>query len=222
MRGGVDVLIPVMGRPERIVPILESIKAATPEPYSVYFAANDEPTLDIIEGLDWEAYEVACRSIDDGDTYPNRINTLFEFSNAEFVFLAADDYNFRPGWLPPLLEAQRQMGPGVAVPNDLHNPYGTCALVSREYVLEVGAVLDEPGHVLFSGYSHNWCDNELASTAKRHGRYRYVEESIVEHLHPCTQKPNALPEDPTYAKGNRTFLDDQQLYASREHLWRGW
>jgi hypothetical protein len=215
----VAILIPVLNRPHRIEPLLKNIFATTPEPFRVAFAASDQPTIDEIMRLDLWGTEFIT---DEGDTYPNRINALFDATDEPYVFLAADDYNFRPGWLPPLLEAQRQMGPGVAVPNDLHNPYGTCALVSREYVLEVGAVLDEPGHVLCSQYLHNWCDSEMQLTAKRHGRFRYVEESVVEHLHPCTGKLHALPEDPTYAKGNRTFLEDQHTFMTREHLWRGW
>lgn len=216
----VAILVPVLNRPHRIEPMLKNIWETTPDGWkAVRFAASDQPTVDEIELLLGADAEVL---VDHGDTYPNRINALFDATTEDYVFLAADDYTFRAGWLPPLLEAQRQMGPGVAVPNDLHNPYGTCALVSREYVLEVGAVLDTPGAVLFPGYKHNWCDTELQNTAKRHGRYRYVPESIVEHLHPCTGSENALPEDPTYAKGNRTFLEDQQLFASREHLWRGW
>ena len=209
----VAILLPVLDRPHRIVPLLENIARATPEEHVVYFAASDQLTLDQLDQAG------ANYLPDGGDTWPNRINRLFAWTFfAEYVFLCADDVLFHDGWLPPLLAAQAEMGPigGVAVPNDLHNPYGTLALVSRRYVNEVGAVLDTPGAVVYSGYQHNWSDTELFATAAKRGRHRYVEGSVVEHLHHGIGKS---PADATYAKGMASFNQDQALYSSRLALW---
>lgn len=214
----VAILVPVLDRPHRIEPLLDNIEATTPEDVQVVFATSDNATINECNRLG------AWQSIDDGDTWPNRINRLFRETDDPFVFLCADDVTFHPGWLPPLLAAQDDIllehfyAPfgGVTVPNDLHNPRGTLALVARSYIDERSGCMDEPGVVVHSGYAHNWADTELFETAKHRNRFRYVTESVVEHLHPCAGKG---VEDPTYAKGFASFHSDQAIFRSRRHLW---
>lgn len=209
----VAILIPVLDRPTRIEPLLANIAATTPEPHEVIFATSDDATINECNRLG------AWQYIDDGDTWPNRINRLFHATDDPYVFLCADDVLFHDGWLPPLRAAQDDIDPGaggVSVPNDLHNPRGTLALVARAYIDTMSGCVDEAGVVVWPGYAHNWADSELFETAKARSRYRYVPESVVEHLHPCAGKGT---EDPTYAKGFETFAADQRRFASRRHLW---
>ncbi|HZL17744.1 MAG TPA: glycosyltransferase family 2 protein [Polyangia bacterium] len=211
----VAILVPVLDRPHRIEPLLANIAATTPEPHEVVFATSDNATIEECNRLG------AWQSIDDGDTWPNRINRLFRETDDDFVFLCADDVLFHPGWLAPLLEAQGDidMIGGVTVPADLHNPYGTLALVSRSYIAHFGGCVNEPGVVLHSGYEHCWSETELFETAKSRARHRYVPESVVEHLHYSTGRSNALPNDATYAKGDPTMWSGGELFVQRRRLW---
>ena len=212
----VAILCPVLDRSHRIEPLLANIRETTPEPHEVIFATSDRATIDEVNRLG------AWQSIDDGDTWPNRINRLFSMTDDPYVFLCADDVLFHPGWLPPLLAAQADidMIGGVTVPADLHNPYGTLALVSRSYIARFGGCMDEPvGLVVWPGYEHNWSDTELFKVAERRGRHRYVPESIVEHLHHGIGRPGALPHDSTYAKGHATFRKDAELHVQRRRMW---
>jgi hypothetical protein len=212
----VAILCPVLDRPHRIEPLLRNIAATTPEPHEVIFATSDNATVEECNRLG------AWQSIDDGDTWPNRINRLFCMTDDPYVFLCADDVLFHPGWLAPLLEAQADidMIGGVVVPADLHNPYGTLALVSRSYIAHFGGCMDEPaGLVLWPGYEHCWAESELYAVAKKRGRHRYVPESVVEHLHHGIGRPGALPHDATYAKGGATMRSGGELFVRRRHLW---
>lgn len=217
----VAILVPVLDRPHRIEPLLANIAATTPEPHEVIFATSDDATINECNRLG------AWQSIDDGDTWPNRINRLFCETEHPYVFLCADDVLFHDDWLAPLLQAQLDIDyrwgysavGGVTVPADLHNPRGTLALVSRRYIDLYGGCVDSP-HVLHPGYEHNWADTELFETAKARGRHRYVPESIVEHLHHGAGRPGALPFDATYAKGQATMASGLALFRSRQPLWR--
>lgn len=213
MEPSVAILIPVLGRPQRIAPLLRNIREATPEQHRVYFAASDEPTVAAILRDEAES----TLAYDSGETYPIRINALYERSREPLLFLCGDDYWFHNGWLPPLLAAMEDLGgSGVCVPNDLHNPNGTCALVSREYVDSRSGCIDIPGVVVNPGYSHNYCDTELFETAAHRHSLRYVPDSVVEHLHPCAGKAET---DATYTKGLARLNYDRALYESRRHLW---
>lgn len=208
----VAILIPILNRPHRIEPLLKNIEEATPEAHSVYFAASDQASIDELDRLG------ATYIRDEGDTYANRINALAAQCSESYYFLAADDYLFHLSWLT---EAMRMMdqhpnSSGVIVVNDTYNAAGTAFLVAKSYVQELGAVLDEPGHVLASVYLHQYCDDELRSTARFHNRYLSAKESIVEHLHVGNGK---APMDETYRLGEATATQGREMYSSRAHLW---
>ena len=208
----VAILVPILNRPHRIEPLLANIHEATPEPHSVYFAASDQASIDELDRLG------AAYIRDNGDTYANRINTLFDFCNEPYCFLAADDYQFHFGWLPNIMRTmdQHPNSSGICVANDLYNAAGTAFLVARTYVQEFGAVVDEPGHVLCSQYVHSFVDDELRETAKHYGRFSRASDCIVEHLHYGNGK---APHDDTYARGEASMTQGRAMFTSRAHLW---
>lgn len=197
------ILIPAM-RPAMLAPLAENIREATPEPHTVYFiatgacaeAVNSIPDAHLIH--------------DNGGTWAKRINLGVGATTEPYLFLGAEDVRFHPGWLTAALTYRSD---GVTVVNDLHNPRGTMALVSRAYA-ERGTV-DGPG-LLHEGYAHNFVDNELFETAHSRGKVAYCEDSIVEHLHPAAGK--AL-DDAVYRLGRRRLEDDRRLYEQRRPLW---
>jgi hypothetical protein len=203
------ILIPVLDRPHRIAPLLANIAQATPEPHIVVFAASDEPTIAELDPLGAQYIR------DAGDTWPNRINRLFHATTEPYVFLAGDDVLFHRGWLSHAMREMRDLD-GVVVVNDLHNPAGTSALVSRGYIERESGCFDTPSVVVFPGYTHNFCDSELFETAGARDRFARCPASVVEHLHPCAGKAEM---DSTYRKGCARYLEDKALFETRRRLW---
>lgn len=207
----VAILIPVLGRPHRVKPLLESIEEATPEPHRVIFAASDQPTVDELDRLGAEYMR------DQGASWGKRINRLFWTTSEPYVFLGADDVIFWDGWLAAALRHMEKVD-GVVVCADLLNPRGTLALVSRRYIEEQGGTVDGRCEVIHSGYRHNYSDTELFETAKARGRFAYAADAVVEHLHPQNGKAEM---DDTYRIGYESEARDHALFNSRRHLWRG-
>ncbi|MBV9727450.1 MAG: glycosyltransferase family 2 protein [Gammaproteobacteria bacterium] len=215
------LLVPVLNRPYRVRPLVENIRAATREEHSIWFAASDRPTIEEIYRMLGDL--PIGLLVDEGDTYPRRINQLYRLARddgAAYVFLGADDLLFHDRWLEEALITMRSLPDqsGVVVVNDLHNPVGTSALVAVDYIEEFGATADStPGVVLHEGYRHCFCDNELMQVARLRGRHAWAGSSIVEHLHPAAGK---APMDGTYRRGQASFEQDQLLFMQRWHLMR--
>lgn len=215
------VLIPVLRRPHRVAPLLESLEASTPEPHRALFVCSpdDDAELEAVRaaGVDHVVLE---QPVAPGD-YARKINRGFEISSEPFVFLGADDLQFHPGWLPAALARMAEPAIGVVGTQDLGNPrvragkHATHSLVRRTYVERFGTI-DEPGKVLHEGYAHEWVDDELVSTAKARGAWCFAGDSIVEHLHPHWGK---LPTDALYDQHAERMQQGRTVFFSRRRLW---
>lgn len=213
------IVVPVLGRPHRVEPLLASIAAATPEPHGVLFVANDDDLAELaaIDSAGADVLTVPKAQV----SYPCKVNAAYRASTQPFLFLAADDLDFHPGWLT---EAFSKLAPGVGVvgTNDLGNPrviageHSTHSLVTRSYIDVHGASADGPGTVMHEGYRHWFCDDELVGLAKSRGAYAHAGESIVEHLHPYHGK---APKDRTYRLGERRRDADRRLHERRRTAW---
>jgi glycosyltransferase involved in cell wall biosynthesis len=208
----VAILVPILNRPHKIAECVRNIEDNTPEPHRIVFGVSetDEASKAVLDesGLEY-------LTIPEPGTYARKINTLYKATVEPYVFLAADDYRFTPGWLTNALRGMRDVE-GVVAVDDLCNNLGTCCLVSRKYIEEQGGTADTPSMIFHDGYRHNFCDMELYETAKSRGRYRWCGDSIVEHQHHIVGKS---AHDPTYALGDSSYAQDEALYVSRQHLW---
>lgn len=212
----VCILVPVLKRPHRVVPLLESIAAATLEPHRVLFIADEGDSAELTAIEEAGAEYIALKP---PVNYAAKINAGASFAADPFVFLGADDLNFHPGWFEAALA---RMSEAVAVvgTNDLCNPrviageHATHFLVRRDY-LDQGTI-DEPGKLLHEGYPHEWVDNEFIETAKHRGAYAHAFDSVVEHLHPMVGK---APMDELYAGQGQRMAAGRRVYRSRRHLW---
>lgn len=209
------VLVPMLGRPHRVTPLLTSIRATcdarvlfllTPGDHDVIAAVGDEQHLFVDR-------EPA------GD-YARKINRGIAATTEEHIFTAADDLKFWPFWYQ---HAVRQLRPGVGVvgTNDrcnrrtMRGEHATHMLVTRSYVDQHGTI-DEPGKFFHEGYPHEWCDDEAVETAKRRGAWSHCRDSIVEHLHPMNRK---APMDPMYAAQGERMVAGRVIYQERRRLW---
>lgn len=216
------MLIPVLERPHRVEPLVDSLAAAQhPDvpAHAVFICSpGDLEEIDAVElagarllVADWEPGR--------GD-YAKKMNHAWRHTGDEWVFFAADDVVFRAGWLEAALAAHEATGACVIGTNDLGNAkvmagrHSTHTLVHRDYQ-ECGTI-DDGTVILHEGYWHNWVDNELVETAEWRGTFAAAPDSHVEHLHPFWHK--ARPDD-TYARGQEHYTEDRNLFQQRRRLW---
>ena len=209
IEGKVSIFIPLM-RPEKLLALEANIRDTTSEPYEIVVACTQQVA-------DQAPVENECWfQIDNGGTYAERMNSMFNTTSSPFVFLAADDVLFHKNWLDYALQVMERVN-GVVVPQDMLNPAGTHCLISRAYIEEFGSgTMDNSGSLLHSGYKHAYCDAELFDTARKRERFAYAKHSIVEHLHWANKKS---PNDAVYQLGESFYLQDQEHFITRRHLW---
>ena len=219
----VTVGIPVLGRPARVAPLLESLLgslAAVPLRPLFLVSPGDDAELDAVLATGVEHIVVPWEpGLAD---FARKHNLGFRATQDEWYFVGADDLRFHPGWADRALDVAAETDACVVGTNDLGNAevragrHATHMLVNRDY-LACEPVVGRPGEVLCELYGHECCDNELVETAMARGTYAHADDSIVEHLHPFWGKGD---EDATYRKGRETSGADRNLLQSRRPLWR--
>lgn len=225
----VAVLIPVLARPQRAAPLLDSLFAserlAGLRPVFVA-TRGDRGELRAIEAAralhpDRAIHVLELPPAERGD-YGIKINVAARTVRDEWLFQAADDLRFEPGWADVAIGVAEMHDASVVGTNDMGNPsvkaglHSTHSLVRRAYVVEHGTI-DEPGLMLHEGYAHNYVDNELVETAMSRGQWAFAHESLVEHLHPIWRKGTR---DATYERGDLHMREDAELFRNRRRLWR--
>lgn len=240
----VIVLVPVLNRPARVRPLLESFVASLAHldlrqlgrvhplpgledsgvfglfPAEILFLANEDDFEEIAALEDAHAPTAVLSR--ERRSWAQKINLGAELTCAPWILCGADDLSFHRGWFEAAMRFDDvAAGVDVVGTNDLGNPAtmtgetSTHPLVRRRYVDELGTV-DELGAVVHGGYHHNFPDTELVLTAKMRGRYRHAPECVLEHLHPIWRKGD---DDETYALGRSRFEDDRALFESRRRTY---
>lgn len=218
------VLIPVLDRPSRALPVVESIVETSPA--KVLFVATDGDRREIraVRKVQRRYDRVGLLVVEPhpyGD-YARKINAGVRATSEPWIFQGADDLVFHPRWLDEALVTASINSARVIGTQDLCNPrtrtgrHSTHSLVARSYVEEVGTV-DEPGKLLHEGYAHGYVDDELVYSAKRRAEFAFARRSIVEHLHPTR---NTAEMDATYEKAidRRAHQRDRGIFETRRRL----
>lgn len=217
------VLVPVLNRPQRVAPLIESFLAHSPARVALAFVVqeDDEP-----ERAALEAHPVAGIDLltvpSARTTYPQKINDAFAWrgspggGNEPLVICAADDVLFAHGWLDAI---EACIAPGIGVigtrdggvnPRVARGTHSCHSAVLRSYIDEHGGS-DTPGEVLHEGYRHTHCDDELVQTARARRAF-VMSEAVLEHLHPYAK---TAPMDDTYRLGMASIEQDRRLWARR-------
>lgn len=215
MDGACVVLVPVLRRPHRVVPLLETL---TDQRVLFICSPDDQGEQDAVRAAGADLI-VLDRPPHHGD-YARKIQAGFEATTEPLVFLGADDLYFHPGWLEA---ATRRLTPGIGVvgTNDqcngrvMRGEHSTHSLVTRSYVEQFGTI-DQPGWVLHDGYPHEFVDDELVGTAKHRKAWAFARDSVVEHLHPMNGR---APMDPLYAEQARRMRKGRVIFDRRRPLW---
>lgn len=212
------VLVPLLRRPHRVAPFLDSLQAATTVPHRVVFCCtpDDQATIDAVEAAGYEPLLVEWRR--NGD-YARKIQAGIDTTTEPFVFTGADDLRFHPRWFENAAARMTEQV-GVVGTNDLCSQrvmageHGTHFLVARWYC-ELGTIDGEP-HLFHHGYRHEFVDDELVGTAKKRGAWAHAPDSVVEHLHPMNGQ---APVDDLYAAQAARMRASRHLYLRRRRLW---
>lgn len=213
----IDILVPVLGRPQNVQPLLESIKI-TSTPHRVFFICSQGDSKQIRACQRSDAETLIAPWDPDRADFALKINWAFPQTDAPFVFQAADDLRFHHQWDVYALRVAEHRGAGVVGTNDLGNPlvkrggHSTHTLIRRSYIDTYGGTYDDTGLVFCELYDHQYCDNEFVQTAIRRGQWAFAKRSLVEHLHPHWRKAEM---DSTYEKATRETKSDGQLYLRR-------
>jgi hypothetical protein len=220
----VYVLIPVLARPERVEPLLASLRASAREvelrPLFIVSPGDDAELAALQEAGAY--YVFALWECGAGD-YARKINFgagLACDDGADWIFTGADDLCFCVGWADEAVREGVRHGKAFVGTNDLGNAlvragrHSTHSLVRVDY-LDAGTI-DEPGKLLHEGYDHQYVDTEAVGTAMFRDEWVFARGSVVEHLHPFWGKSS---EDGTYRKALRAGEADMRLFQSRQHLW---
>ena len=216
----IDVLVPVLGRPQNVQPLIEAFKATTAA-YQIHFLCTWGDEEQITACMEVDALTHICCEPGRSE-YPQKMNVGYALTDRPFLLLAADDLSPEPGWDTEALKVAEETGAGVIGTNDMANGYvmagifSTHSLVRRRYVTEMGASLDGPGTLIHEGYDHNFSDRELCGLAQARGEWAFAKNARILHRHPLWK---SAPWDKTYRKGLATFHEDQALFLSRASEW---
>lgn len=217
-----DILVPVLGRPRNVEPLLESL-SVTVTPHRALFIAT-EGDREEIAALESAGAEFIVHPEPAGKgNFAKKINWGFSVTESPWVFQAADDVRFSSGWDTQALRLAELRRKDVIGTNDLHNAqvkrgiHATHVLFSRKYIEEQGGTIDGTGTVFCELYDHQYVDMEFCMTAKKRGVWAYCKTSVVEHLHPHWK---LAPDDATYRKAMRNTGQDYRLYCKRMGLSR--
>jgi len=221
-RQTVAVLVPTLGRPNRIESLLENLRTSTSGDFSVYFVAerDDAPTIESVRRAR------ANLIFNEGpSTYASCINTAYRQTDEPYIFLAADDVVFVCRWLEAALACMADPAIGVVGTVDPRAPtpdHSAHSLVRRQYVAERSGCLDLRDAVLYP-YWHGFTDHELVGVAKSRNAYKYCEAALVEHRHPgwdsLGRVRGGASLDATYRKGNRYHRQDTITFIDRSREW---
>lgn len=160
----VSIVIPSLGRPEKLQRLLDSIKKNA-----------NYPNYEVIVELD---------SFENRQGAPKTLKKGVERSNGEMIMFLGNDCICKPNFLiQAIIKSYQAFGDehdGLVGLNDCywHGELATHWLASKKLLPYLG------GEFFHTGYGHTGCDNELTSMCKKIGKYIWAEHSIVYHDHP--------------------------------------
>jgi glycosyltransferase involved in cell wall biosynthesis len=222
----VDVIVPVLHRPQNVKTLMESLTATTGLA-NAYFVCESGDTEEIAE-----VKKYGARALEHPGTFAEKVNWAYDFLTVDdtwtaeaaeaqdkvpWILLVGDDVRFRPGWLDQAMEVARRYNGEVIGTNDLANSrvmrgeHATHMLIRRDYIDKVGASWDGPG-IVCHPYHHWYVDDEIVCAAMQRNVFQSALGSQVEHMHPLAGKAEL---DDVYRLGEAHVKEDQAEFESR-------
>lgn len=215
MTDAVDVLVPVLHRPHRAAPFMDSLRASGAD-CDVWAIA--EPA-DRATRRAWRlagAHVLICPR--PPGSFAQKINDGFRHTRAPWVLMVGDDVQFHPGWLPAAMAhaARGALVIGTQTAGTIPDGGTPHPVINRAYVVERGASWDGPGVLCHEGYRHNFVDVEIALAAQDRGVWAYATDAVIEHLHHV--HGGKAPVDSVYELGTSFLARDRRHFERRHGL----
>jgi hypothetical protein len=135
----IDILVPVLGRPQRAGIVASSMRDSTSSEYRLYFLCSRGDDAEIVACHEAGGIVFVTDFPEQGN-FARKINYGYRMTDGEFLLVGADDLRFERGWDEAALKIAEETGAGVIGTNDLHNPrvlqkrHSTHPLVRRSYI----------------------------------------------------------------------------------------
>ena len=221
----IAILVPVLGRPDRAQPLVNSIRRSSLEARRIVFicSPHDRRQIRACNATDADDVLIADWDAGPGD-FARKMNFGFWQTKELFVLAAADDLTFELGWDTAALLVADETGAGVIGTWDGANPkvkvgkHATHPLVRRSYAESPTCTYDQSAPIYHEGYDHQCVDNELVEAAMIRGQWAFSRDSHVLHHHPIFDRRVAM--DDTYRKGLARGQDDRALFMRRSREFR--
>lgn len=194
-------------RPDRLVQALSSLRETTAT-YDVHVIVTAE-TEDVYQAATFYADLVV--QVMEPVSAASAWNIAAAASTAEWFGLGADDLRFHPGWLDaawPFLTDEW----GVVGFEDGSNGYERVGWTSHYAASRKFCVEHMGGVFVPTCYGHYYVDVETCRIAQGLGKFVYVPDALVEHLHPDWNKTLL---DPTYLTNAAKMDADRVLFSRR-------
>lgn len=129
----------------------------------------------------------------------------------ELVCVLGDDCEPGKNWLKILIDTFHEKfpdGDGLVQPNDMFwkGKLASFPVATAGYLLKWA----------YSGYTHNFCDEELAETAKVRDKFVWVPESEIHHRH--YSNTEGVKHDETYKLETLSAEKDKKLFIERRDV----
>lgn len=217
----VAIIIPTLGRPHALAPLLQNLRQTTELRYRVCFVVDrdDRETWEALDGLARarDFFAIEC----DG-TYPEKTNAGLRATDEPLVLPTADDVVFHSGWYETAVArfedpAVQVVGTSDLTPATRGGRLATMPILRRSYIKDPGAAWGETGTVFNESLHHNFVDRVCWELALHRGVAVFEPGSIIEHRHHGWGTREA---DATDAKGNQQGWDaDKALYERMKAEW---
>ena len=214
----ISILIPTRLRSERLQPLINNIyeTAHNKEGIEVLFfiESDDQPTIDAVKSaaLHNERIRYIIKdSRGEGLLYSDLHNTLYTESRGSIILVGADDIKFHtPNWDDMVNECFDQYEDKILLVNPRDGiQNGNIAphfFVHRNWV-------DILGYVTPTWFLSWFQDTWVTTMARNIGRYIYLPDFYLEHLHHTVGK---RPRDKTSADKDRGIGRDRQIWGERQ------
>lgn len=207
----VAVVVPVLSRPQNVMPFMRSLKASTGLA-TAYFVCDPDDQAEMAAVTEHGGQVL----IHDGEhgTFAVKANYGYRNTTEPWILLVGDDVIFRPGWYDRAIRAagDRFSLVGTNDLSDIRRDLAVHPLIRRSWVDEHGASWDGPGTIAHQGYRHCFVDNEWSAVAQQDRAFILAPDAVVEHMHPLFHKGVV---DDVYRKGQVSYDRDKRLWEKR-------
>lgn len=166
--------------------------------------------IDETAGIDPSLYEVLIDVDHDRIGCPEMVARMTAKTKGEWVLFLGDDTDPEPYFLKNAVAASKELPDqwGLVVLND-GSGRATHWMCHKNMLALTG------GDFFHTGYTHQFCDNELANIASEQGRYIYAADAKIVHNHP---QDGTGEDDSDYAHvySEDVRRRDQKLYLQRK------